>query len=117
VTIVLWVLCEDRDCRLRPAEVIGAAIALNLLFGLPLIWGSCLTACDVLIVLSLQHRGFRCVEELVVRLILLIAGRSPSSCGFAQPNSAESLGGFVPQREILAQPDMLYIAIGILARR
>src|SRR4029078_7396866 len=64
-TIVLWVLCEIALAACDLAELIGAAIALNLLFGLPLIWGVCLTALDVLIVLFLQHRGFRYVEALV----------------------------------------------------
>src|SRR5688572_26743909 len=73
VTIVLWVLCEIAIAACDLAEVIGAAIALNLLFGLPLIWGVCLTALDVLIVLFLQHRGFRYVEALVVALIVCIA--------------------------------------------
>src|ERR1700738_2404543 len=73
VTLVLWVLCEIAIAACDLAEVIGAAIALNLLFGLPLIWGVVLTALDVLIVLFLQHRGFRYVEALVVALILLIA--------------------------------------------
>src|ERR1700682_6249788 len=71
--IVFWILCEIAIAACDLAEVIGAAIALNLLFGLPLIWGVCLTALDVLIVLFLQHRGFRYVEALVVALILLIA--------------------------------------------
>ena len=74
VTIVLWVLCEIAIAACDLAEVIGSAIALNLLFGLPLIWGVCLTALDVLVVLYLQHRGFRYVEALVVGLILAIAG-------------------------------------------
>src|SRR6266700_888650 len=62
VAIMLWVLCELAICACDLAEVIGSAIALNLLFGLPLIWGVCLTACDVLAVLYLQHRGFRIIE-------------------------------------------------------
>src|SRR6058998_2293699 len=74
VTIVLWLLCEVAIAACDLAEVIGAAIALNLLLGLPLIWGVCLTALDVLIVLFLQHRGFRYVEALVVGLIVAIAG-------------------------------------------
>ena len=73
-TVVLWVLCEIAIAACDLAEVIGAAIALNLLFGLPLVWGVCLTALDVLIVLFLQHRGFRYVEALVVGLIVAIAG-------------------------------------------
>ena len=73
MTIGLWILCEIAIAACDLAEVIGAAIALNLLFGLPLIWGVCLTALDVLIVLFLQHRGFRYVEALVVGLIISIA--------------------------------------------
>src|SRR5881396_68812 len=73
-TIVLWILCEIAIAACDLAEVVGAAIALNLLFGLPLIWGVSLTALDVLIVLFLQQRGFRYVEALVVALICLIAG-------------------------------------------
>ena len=69
VTIVLWLLCEIAIAACDLAEVIGAAIALNLLFGLPLIWGVCLTALDVLIVLFLQHRGFRGLEAFVLSLI------------------------------------------------
>src|ERR1043166_7500931 len=72
-TVTLWILCEIAIAAWDLAEVIGAAIALNLLFHLPLVWGVVLTALDVLIVLFLQHRGFRYVEALVVGLILLIA--------------------------------------------
>src|SRR6202171_5769977 len=72
-TIVLWILCEIAIAACDLAEVIGAAIALNLLFHLPLLWGVCLTALDVLIVLFLQGRGFRYVEALVIALIFLIA--------------------------------------------
>src|SRR6185436_9137915 len=72
-TIALWILCEIAIAACDLAEVIGAAIALNLLFGLPLIWGVCLTALDVLIVLFLQHKGFRYVEALVIALIVVIA--------------------------------------------
>src|SRR5438445_8902376 len=74
VTIVLWILCEIAIAACDLAEVIGAAIALNLLFHLPLLWGVLLTSLDVLVVLYLQHHGFRYVEALVVGLILLIAG-------------------------------------------
>ena len=73
-TIGLWILCEIAIAACDLAEVIGSAIALNLLFGLPLIWGVCLTALDVLVVLFLQHKGFRYVEALVIALIVLIAG-------------------------------------------
>src|SRR3982751_5068302 len=73
VNAVWWILCEIAIAACDLAKVIGAAIALNLLFGLPLIWGVCITALDVLVVLFLQHRGFRYVEELVVALIVGLA--------------------------------------------
>src|SRR5712675_2237320 len=85
-TILLWILCEIAIAACDLAEVIGAAIALNLLFGLPLIWGVCLTALDVLIVLFLQHRGFRYVEALVVALIFLIAGSFAIELWLARPD-------------------------------
>jgi manganese transport protein len=113
-TIVLWVLCEIAIAACDLAEVIGAAIALNLLFGLPLIWGVCLTALDVLIVLFLQHRGFRYVEALVVALICLIAGSFAVELWLAKPDLAGVALGFVPQTRILTDPTMLYIAISIL---
>jgi manganese transport protein len=114
VTIALWILCEIAIAACDLAEVIGAAIALNLLFGLPLTWGVCLTALDVLIVLFLQHRGFRYVEALVVALILMIAGCFAIELWLARPGLAGVAAGFVPSTEILRNPDMLYIAIGIL---
>jgi len=113
-TIVLWVLCEIAIAACDLAEVIGAAIALHLLFGLPLIWGVCLTALDVLIVLFLQHRGFRYVEALVVALICLIAGSFAVELWLARPDFGGVALGFVPQTRILTDPNMLYIAISIL---
>src|SRR5213594_2273504 len=85
-TIALWLICEVAIAACDLAEVIGAAIALNLLFGLPLIWGVCLTALDVLIVLVLQHRGFRYVEALVIALICLIAGSFAVELWLAKPD-------------------------------
>ena len=113
-TIVLWVLCEIAIAACDLAEVIGAAIALNLLFGLPLIWGVCLTALDVLVVLFLQHRGFRYVEALVVGLIVAIAGGFTIEIILARPDLADVAAGFIPRTEIVTDPSMLYIAIGIL---
>jgi manganese transport protein len=114
VTIVLWVLCEIAIAACDLAEVIGAAIALNLLFGLPLIWGVCLTSLDVLIVLYLQHRGFRYVEALVVALIACIGVCFAVEIWLAKPALAAVVAGFVPRTEILTNPDMLYISLGIL---
>jgi manganese transport protein len=111
---LLWILCEIAIAACDLAEVLGAAIALNLLFGLPLIWGVCLTALDVLIVLFLQHRGFRYVEALVVSLIVLIAGSFAVELWLAKPAIGSLALGFVPRTEILRNGEMLYIAIGIL---
>ena len=112
--IGLWILCEIAIAACDLAEVLGAAIALNLLFGLPLIWGVILTAADVLVVLYLQNRGFRYVEALVVGLILLIAGSFAIELFLAKPDLAGVAAGFIPTTEILRDPSMLYIAIGIL---
>jgi manganese transport protein len=114
VTIVLWVLCEIAIAACDLAEVIGAAIALNLLFGLPLIWGVSLTALDVMLILFLQHRGFRYVEALVVALIVAIAGSFAIEIWLAQPDPAALAGGFIPNPSIVTNPEMLYIALGIL---
>jgi manganese transport protein len=114
VTIALWVLCEIAIAACDLAEVIGAAIALNLLFGLPLIWGVSITALDVLIVLFLQGRGFRYVEALVVALIVAIAGSFAIEILWASPHLGDIMTGFIPRSEILRQPEMLYIAISIL---
>jgi manganese transport protein len=113
-TIALWIICEIAIAACDLAEVIGAAIALNLLFGLPLIWGVCLTAFDVLIVLFLQHKGFRYVEALVVALIVVIAGSFFVELILSKPDLAGVAKGFVPTTDILSNGDMLYIAIGIL---
>ncbi|MGE3706388.1 MAG: Nramp family divalent metal transporter [Vicinamibacterales bacterium] len=113
-TFALWILCEIAIAACDLAEVLGAAIALNLLFGIPLIWGVCLTALDVLIVLYLQHRGFRYVEALVVTLIVMIAGSFAIEIWLSSPDPAGVVQGFVPTPEILQNQEMLYIAIGIL---
>jgi manganese transport protein len=113
-TIVLWIVCEIAIAACDLAEVIGAAIALNLLFHLPLIWGVVLTSLDVLIVLFLQHRGFRYVEALVVGLILAIAGSFAIELALARPDLSAVAIGFVPRADILRDPNMLYIAISIL---
>ena len=114
VTIVLWVLCEIAIAACDLAEVVGAAIALNLLFHLPLVWGVILTAFDVLIVLFLQGRGFRYVEALVIALIFLIAGSFAIEIWLSRPDFTAIAVGFIPQAEVLRNPSMLYIAIGIL---
>src|SRR5438876_7618600 len=114
VSIVLWLLCEVAICACDLAEVIGSAIALNLLFKIPLVWGVCITALDVLAVMYLQNKGFRYIEALVVTLILTIGGCFMAEIIFSKPNLAEVLGGFVPRFEIIQNTEMLYVAIGIL---
>jgi manganese transport protein len=114
VTIALWIVCEIAIAACDLAEVIGAAIALELLFGLPLIWGVSITAADVLVVLFLQHRGFRYVEALVVGLICAIAGSFAVELWLSHPALGGVAAGFVPRAEVLTNPSMLYIAIGIL---
>src|SRR6476661_5589393 len=114
VTIGLWILCEIAIAACDLAEVLGAAIALNLLFGIPLLVGVCLTALDVIIVLSMQHQGFRYVEALVVLLILGIAGCFAVELWLAKPPLGAVARGFLPTLEIARNPEMLYIAIAIL---
>jgi manganese transport protein len=113
-TLVLWILCEIAIAACDLAEVIGSAIALNLLFDLPLLWGVIITAADVLIVLFLQHRGVRYVEALVVGLILAIAGSFAIELWLARPALTAVAAGFVPRIQVLRNPQMLYVAIGIL---
>jgi manganese transport protein len=112
--IGLWLACEIAIAACDLAEVLGAAIALNLLFDLPLLWGVVLTALDVLVVLYLQHRGFRYVEAIVVGLILAIAGSFAIELCLARPDVASIATGFVPSAGILKSRDMLYIAVSIL---
>ena len=113
-TLVLWFLCEIAIAACDLAEVIGSAIALNLLFGLPMMWGVCLTSLDVLLVLYMQQYRFRYVEALVVLLILGIAGSFGVQLWMARPDLAGIVSGFLPSTEIVRDPEMLYIAIGIL---
>ena len=113
-TIILWFLCELAIAACDLAEVIGSAIALNLLFGLPLLWGVCLTALDVLLVLYLQQFRFRYVEALVVLLIVGIAGSFAVELTLARPDLTGVLRGLIPSPEIVSNPEMLYIAVGIL---
>src|SRR5256714_2404219 len=114
VAIVLWLLCEIAICACDLAEVVGSAIALNLLFKIPLLWGVCITALDVLAVMYLQNKGFRYIEALVVTLILTIGGCFLAEIIFSRPDFAAVMGGFVPRFEIVKNPKMLYVSIGIL---
>jgi manganese transport protein len=110
----LWVVCEIAIAACDLAEVLGSAVALKLLFGLPLLAGVLITALDVLIVLALQGRGFRLIETFVVTLIASIAACFAYEIFFAQPLWRQAAMGFIPHLEILRNREMLYIAIGIL---
>jgi manganese transport protein len=114
VTFILWILCEIAIAACDLAELLGSAIALQLLFNIPLIWGVCITALDVLAMLALQRKGFRYVEALVITLVSTIGLCFAAQIWFAQPDVHAIALGFVPSKEILRNPGMLYIAIGIL---
>jgi len=110
----LWVLCELAIAACDLAEVVGSAIALQLLFGIPLVWGCVITCLDVLAVLYLQNKGFRYVEAIVITLILTIGACFAAELMFAKPSMAGVMLGFVPSSEILTNHGMLYVSIGIL---
>jgi manganese transport protein len=114
VNFALWALCEIAIAACDLAEVIGTAIALNLLFGIPLAWGVGITALDVLIVLYLQNKGFRLLEALVIALIAVVGMCFLFELFISKPDLLGVAAGFVPSPEILKNPEMLYIAIGIL---
>nr|WP_314467044.1 Nramp family divalent metal transporter [uncultured Novosphingobium sp.] len=114
VRIALWLLCELAIAACDLAEIIGTAIALQLLFGLPLVAGICLTAFDVLLILMLHKRGFRQLEAFIVALLVIIAGCFVTELVLSRPDMAAVAGGFVPDPRIATDPAMLYIAIGIL---
>jgi manganese transport protein len=111
---MLWVLCEIAIAACDLAEVIGAAIAFNLLFGIPLAWGVGITALDVMLVLWLQNKGFRLLEALVIALVLTVGACFLFEIILSKPSLGGVLSGFVPSGEILKNPSMLYISIGIL---
>lgn len=114
MAFTLWILCELAIAACDLAEVIGSAIALNLLFGIPLVYGVLITALDVLVVLLLQNKGFRFIESLVIVLIVTIGGCFVVDIFLSEPDAGGIMRGFVPSASIISDPTMLYIAIGIL---
>src|SRR3954469_3906651 len=114
VNFALWALAEVAICATDLAELIGTAIALQLLFGIPLLAGVLLTALDALLILWLQHRGVRWVEALVAGLIFLVFGCFGIQLVMAQPDWAAVLQGYIPSASIVTNQQQLYIAIGIL---
>jgi manganese transport protein len=114
VSFALWVGCEIAIAACDLAEVIGSAIALNLLFGIPLTLGILITAADVLLVLMLQHRGFRLLEAVVITLIATIGACFLFEIVISRPDMGALMLGFIPARSIVTNHAQLYIAIGIL---
>ncbi len=114
VAIMLWLSAEIGIIACDIAEVIGSAIALNLLFHIPLTWGVVITGADVLIVLALQGKGFRWIEALIMTLIGTMMVIFALELAFAHPSWGGVLHGFLPRPQIVRDPHMLYIALGIL---
>jgi len=114
VNLALWALCEAAIIACDLAEVIGTAIALKLLFDLPLLWGAVITALDTLLVLLLMNRGFRALEAFVIALLMIIFGCFLVQIALAAPPAMEVLGGFIPRTQVVTDPHALYIAIGII---
>jgi manganese transport protein len=110
----LWILCELAIAACDLAEVVGSAIGLQLLFGIPLVWGCLITASDVMLVLYLQTKGFRYIESIVITLIAVIGSCFAAELIFSQPSMTGILSGFVPGPHIVANQGMLYVSIGIL---
>jgi manganese transport protein len=112
--IPLWIAAEIAIAACDLAEVIGSAIALNLLFHIPMLWGVLITTLDVLLLLLLQHKGFRYMEALIIVLIGTIAACFGLELLFSRPDPGAVLGGFLPSPSIVTDPGKLFIAVGIL---
>jgi manganese transport protein len=113
-TIALWLICEVAIAACDLAEVLGSAVALKLLFGIPYLWGVLLTSLDVMVVLLLQHKGFRVLEALVGGLIVVIGGCFAYELIASRPDLPAVLRGLMPVPEIVTDSGKLFIAIGIL---
>src|ERR1051325_1679572 len=114
VSYPLWGLAELAICATDLAEVIGTAIGLNLLFGIPLEIGVILTALDVFLILAMQRLGFRYIEAFIVAMLGVIAACFAVQIAMADPDWGQVIRGFAPTVEIVKNPDMLYLALGIL---
>ncbi|MCW3126269.1 MAG: divalent metal cation transporter [Bacteroidetes bacterium] len=114
VSFGLWVLCEIAIAACDLAEVIGSAIALNLLFGIPLVGGVLITSLDVLLILFFQYKGFRLIESIVAGFIIIIMSCFLFEVLVSRPDIFPLLSGLMPKVQIITNPSMLYIAIGIL---
>ncbi|MDR1145321.1 MAG: Nramp family divalent metal transporter [Verrucomicrobiales bacterium] len=109
-----WVICEIAIAACDLAEVVGTAIGLQLLFGVPLVWGCVITSLDVLLVLLLQQRGFRYVEILVVLLIVTIGTCFAAELFLSKPCLLDVARGLIPARELVTDSGMLYLSLGII---
>ncbi|HVY21018.1 MAG TPA: Nramp family divalent metal transporter [Bauldia sp.] len=114
VNFVLYIACELAIIACDLAEVIGTAIALQLLFHIPLLYGALITAADAFLLLLLMNRGFRFLEAFIIALLIVIAGCFAVQIIAAQPPVAALLAGFIPSPQIVTNPEMLYIAMGII---
>ena len=114
VSLALWLFCEVAIIACNLAEVIGMAIGLNLLFDLPLTLGVVVTALDVMLLLALQRRGFRWLEAAIIALVATIGICFAFQIAWLQPPLAAVLAGFVPRPQIVTDPAMLYLAVGIV---
>jgi manganese transport protein len=114
VNLLLWLACEAAIIACDLAEVIGTAIALKLLFGIPLVGGALIAALDAFLLLVLMNKGFRFLEAFVIALLIVIAVCFAIQIAAAAPPVAAMLRGFVPSAGILTDPEMLYVAIGII---
>lgn len=114
VSFLLWVGCEIAIAACDLAEVIGTAIALNLIFHIPIAYGVVITSLDVLLVLYLQNKGFRLLEALVITLIATVGACFLFEIIISKPPFAAVMLGFLPSPEVITNPAMLYIAVGIL---
>jgi manganese transport protein len=110
----LWIFAEVAIAACDLAEVIGSAIALKLLFHLPLLLGVIITTLDVLLLLFLQQKGFRYIEAIVIALIATIAACFGLELLFSKPEIVPILHGFIPSATIVSDPEKLFIAIGII---
>lgn len=112
--IILWLLTELAIIATDLAEVIGSAIALNLLFKIPLLIGIVITTLDVILLLLLQKKGFRIIESIVIVLMIMILGVFAFEVVVSHPNVSALFSGYLPKAEIVTNPDMLFISLGIL---
>lgn len=112
--ILLWILAQLAIIATDLAEVIGAAIALKLLFGIPLLYGVLITSLDILLLLFLQHKGFKWIERIVITLMTTIFICFSIELFLSKPEFREIMVGFLPHTEVVTNPKVLYLALGIL---